>query len=211
VGDSGDILGVRPYQRGDPRRRIHWAQTARHDQLIVCERQAISRPRAQVVLDANAEIHRGSGRSGSREWAIRIAASLVESLLRQGVSVEAVWNGRLFPADAGDLHRRKLLDSLARLPAETPGELADSMQLPCCRRFSEGVQIVVTTDLGLSGIHDHNLLRRPRFVVLSAAAFSSDPKSPQPKLPMRPWIWIDQPDRVAEQFRHAWKGVLCVG
>jgi uncharacterized protein (DUF58 family) len=212
TGDNGDILGVRPYRRGDPRRRIHWAQTARHDRLIVCERQAISSPRAQVVLDADPRSHRGTAPSGSREWAIRVAASVIEGLLKQGVCVEAVWGGRVFCADAGEVHRRRLLDSLARLPATTAVGLTELLHLPACGRFTEGVQIVVTTDAGLAGVTDHGLLRRSRCVVLSAAAFAGDQhSSTRPPLPARPWIWIDQPDRVAEQFRHAWKGVLCVG
>jgi uncharacterized protein (DUF58 family) len=211
TGDSGDVLGVRPYRRGDPRRRIHWAQTARHDRLIVCERQAMSSPRAQIVLDADPRIHRGASQVGSREWAIRVAASLVEGLLKQGVTVEAIWNGRVFPADAGDSYRRRLLDSLARLPTSTSGGLAELLQQPACRRFTEGVQVVVTTDLGLAGLPEHGSMRRARFVVLSTAAFAGDPAAARPRLSIRPWIWIDQPDRVAEQFRHAWKGVLCVG
>lgn len=211
TGDSGDVLGVRPYRRGDPRRRIHWAQTARHDRLIVCERQAMSSPRAQVVLDAEPGVHRGAGPSGSREWAIRLAASLAEGLLSQGVSVEAVWGGRVFPADAGDSHRRRLLDSLARLPATSAGSLAEVLHLPACRRFVEGVQVVVTTDLGLSGLRERSLWQRAHFVVLSAAAFAGGSGAEAPGLPTRPWISIDRADRVAEQFRHAWKGVLCVG
>jgi len=31
VGTAGDLLGVRPYRRGDSPRRIHWQQSARHD------------------------------------------------------------------------------------------------------------------------------------------------------------------------------------
>lgn len=211
AGDSGDILGVRPYRRGDPRRRIHWAQTARHDRLIVCERQAISSPRAQVVLDADPSIHEGVGPACSREWAIRIAASLVEGLLKQGVSVEVAWNGRVFPADAGEAHRRRLLDSLARLPQATAGGLPELLRLPACRRFTEGVQIVVTTERGLAAVGDHGLLRRPRFVVLSSAAFAGNPARAPLRLPVRPWIRVDHPERIAEQFRHDWKGVLYVG
>jgi uncharacterized protein (DUF58 family) len=211
TGPCGDVLGVRPYRRGDPRRRIHWAQTARHDRLIVCERQAMSSPRCQVVLDADPHVHRGLAPSGSREWAVRVAASVVEALLRQGVSVEAVWNGRVYPADAGPGHLRRLLDSLARLPATTCCGLTDLLRLPACRRFSEGVQIVVTTDFGLAGVTERGSLRRSRFVVLSAAAFSGESAAEQTHLPARAWIRLDQPDRVAEQFRQAWKGVLCVG
>ena len=59
VGSNGDVLGVRPYLRGDSPRRIHWSQSARHDRLIVCELQANARPVIQLVLDADPRVHAG--------------------------------------------------------------------------------------------------------------------------------------------------------
>ena len=61
VGSNGDVLGVRPYRRGDSPRRIHSAQTARHDRLIVCELQCNARPIIQLVLDADPDVHSGDG------------------------------------------------------------------------------------------------------------------------------------------------------
>ena len=60
-GTWGDVLGVRPYRRGDVLRRIHWPQSARHGQLVVCEVQA-SRPSVQIVLDTHPESHWARGR-----------------------------------------------------------------------------------------------------------------------------------------------------
>ena len=60
VGSNGDVLGVRPYRRGDSPRRIHWGQSARHDRLIVCELQSNARPVIQLVLDAHPSIHAGA-------------------------------------------------------------------------------------------------------------------------------------------------------
>ena len=62
VGNSGDVLGIRPYRRGDSTRRIHWAQSVRHDRLIVCELQANARPVVQLILDTHSERTRGRGR-----------------------------------------------------------------------------------------------------------------------------------------------------
>ena len=50
-GTWGDLLGVRPYRRGDSLRRIHWPQTARHGQLVVCEVQSSAVSQVLVVLD----------------------------------------------------------------------------------------------------------------------------------------------------------------
>ena len=45
AGNAGDLLGVRPYRRGDSLRRVHWPQSARHGQMIVCESEARAMPR----------------------------------------------------------------------------------------------------------------------------------------------------------------------
>lgn len=84
AGHWGDAIGVRPYRRGDSLRRVHWGQTARHGELIVCEVQSNAVPRVQVVLDTYPSAHAGDGPNGSREWAIRVAASLAEGWVGQG-------------------------------------------------------------------------------------------------------------------------------
>ena len=51
VGDLGDMLGTRLFREGDSLRRVHWAQTARQQTLIVTERQAPLTTSVRVVLD----------------------------------------------------------------------------------------------------------------------------------------------------------------
>jgi uncharacterized protein (DUF58 family) len=207
AGTAGDIFAVRPYRRGDPRRRIHWPQTARFDRLIVCERQATASPRVQIVLDADPAGHRGGRPNGSREWAIRIAASIVEGLLAEGVSVGLVAGRQEFVPDAGGPCRQRLLDALARLPDDTPELLAEVLARPACRTFADGLQLVITTDLGFARLSPV-AARRGHFVVLRAAAFAGEDAAPAPELPTRPLVWIDDPARVPEQFRHGWREVL---
>lgn len=82
TGTDGDFLGVRTFRRGDSLRSIHWAQTARNDSLIVCERGG---PQRQTVRAINLRITtRGVGGPWeTREnlaWRVRMAASLVELL-----------------------------------------------------------------------------------------------------------------------------------
>src|SRR5581483_4791016 len=125
VGMSGDVLGVRPYRRGDSLRRIHWSQTARHDRLIVCEFQANARPMVQLILDADSRVHSGGGRDGSREWAIRIVASLAKGWLEAGVELGAAWNGESFPPASGPNQVNLLLDGLAKLPGESSVSLSE--------------------------------------------------------------------------------------
>ena len=112
-GTWGDLLGVRPYRRGDTLRRIHWPQTARHGQLVVCEVQASAVPRIQIVLDTYPGSHVGSGPDSSREWAIRIAASFAEGWIKQGAEVEMILD------DVGCIIARRLGPGTGRRACST--------------------------------------------------------------------------------------------
>lgn len=48
---------------------------------------------------------------------------------------EAVWGDRFFPSEGGETHRRRLPDSLARLPATAAGGLAELLRLPAGLRW----------------------------------------------------------------------------
>ena len=206
VGNSGDVLGVRPYRRGDSTRRIHWAQSARHDRLIVCELQAHARPVVQLVLDTHGEVHVGEGADSTREWAIRIVASLAKGWLAQGATVGAAWDGQFIPPSSGARHLETLLDALAKIPETTRGTLADVLDTPPCRNFSEGLQVVVTTDSGVSRVEasrggpDHQ-----RWIVLRSSGFAGSLSSGETALPFRPWLLIDAPDEVPAMLRGGWK------
>ena len=51
TGEFGDMMGTRPFRDGDSLRRVHWAQTARQQTMIVTERQAPAMSSVRVVLD----------------------------------------------------------------------------------------------------------------------------------------------------------------
>ena len=75
-GKHGDIIGVRQFQRGDSLRDIHWSQTARHNRLIVRERQISTQPKILVGIDLGSTNQMNPGSDSSFEWSIRIAASI---------------------------------------------------------------------------------------------------------------------------------------
>jgi uncharacterized protein (DUF58 family) len=211
AGNWGDLLGVRPYRRGDPLRRVHWGQTARHGELIVCEVQSSAVPRVQIVLDLHPDEHAGSGPNGSREWAVRVAASLAEGWVGQWADVELVLDTGSVRARGGSAKARSavLLDALARVRSDAGPSLSELLSLPDCRRFEGGLRVVVTTDVGLRRLSSEG--PRPskdRFVVLKAEAFGCDTSEGGPTpLPAVPWVWIDGPGRVAARLLRAGKGV----
>ena len=210
-GGSGDFLGVRPYRRGDSLRRVHWPQTARSGQMVICELQTNAVPRIQIVLDLHPASHVGAGPDNSLEWAIRVAASFVVAWINAGAEVELVLEGRVVatPGGSGASRRASLLDTLARVADDSAMTLTDQLAQPGCRRFASGLRLVVATDRGVA-----NLVARAdsgcseRFVVLRAAAF--DPTgwaAPAQPLPVTPWLWIDDAGRVPSQLRTLGKEV----
>ncbi len=205
VGMNGDVLGVRPYRRGDSLRRIHWSQTARHDRLIVCEFQANARPAIQLILDTEPAVHAGSGPDSSREWAIRAVASLAKGWIEEGLEIGGAWGDALpVRAASGSAQVHRLLDSLARLPDETAITLIELLAQSACREFKGGLQVIVTTDLALaraplSSWRDEER----RWVILQTRGFDPAPSLPlrSPRLPVTPWLFIDGPESLPELLR----------
>ena len=206
-GSFGDFAGVRPYRRGDSIRRVHWPQTARSGNLVVIDRHSESIPSIQIVLDIDPSGHRGSGGESSREWAIRIAASLVESWLGRA-RLEVVIGDQAISANDGGPARQRIFDALARIGADGLS-LAATLNQTRCRTFRGGLRVVITTDIALdqtdlSGEPGRSVDRR--YVVLRASQFDSATNStsrpdPDVELRCRPWVVVDDPQRVAELVR----------
>ncbi len=112
----GDFLGVRDFRHGDALKNIHWAQSARQDKLVVCERGG---PQNQSV-----EIHLSTERcQGSnieiREnlaWRVRIAASLVELLSARHLPFRLIVDGKLCGVSENAGGRKPTLQKLAEIP-----------------------------------------------------------------------------------------------
>src|SRR5262249_32198405 len=109
----------------------------------------------------------------SREWAVRIVASVAKGWLQAGAQVGAVWNEQAIPPASGQQQLHRLLDGLARLPDDTPGpSLAQTLTNPACRNFRDGLQVIVTTDrAGGGGGRAATTDDRQRWIILATAAF----------------------------------------
>ena len=127
-GHEGDYLGVRPFREGDSLRQVHWAQSARRDSLIVCERQTSSRQ--QVVLWLDPLASSSCETRDQQETLIRVMASL--SRLFSGHS----WNVRCVLADQsislkpGSAPMQVWMDRLAAYQWPTLPELSSSSTIP---------------------------------------------------------------------------------
>ena len=217
AGTTGDLLGVRPYRQGDSLRRVHWGQSVRYGHLIVCEVEEQAIPRVQIVLDTHPEGHTSSGPDGSLEWAIRLAASFAEGWIGQGAEVEVVHGDRSVATTTGPVKTRqaRILDALARLQFDHRLPLAAVLDRPICRRFSDGLRLVIATDRVLRDLPpEAGLARDERYVILSAVGFAGPSDRSRTRtgqggqpLPGRPSIWIDDPSDAPGAVRRGWREV----
>jgi uncharacterized protein (DUF58 family) len=145
AGDYGDMLGVRPFRVGDSLRRVHWAQTARHGRMIVCERQSAAACAVRIIADLRPEVHSGDGGDSTLEQTIRILASVCESLQAQRAVVECVIGHELFTLGNSEADWRRLMDRLARIPVNG---IDETPRVPWRGRSVS--QILVTTDTAAS-------------------------------------------------------------
>ena len=193
VGSTGDVMGVRPYRRGDSPRRIHWAQSAKHDRLVVCELQSDSRPVVLLVLDADATAHT-PGPDGSREWAVRVAASLAKGWLEAGAQVGLAWGETVVTPQAGAAQLTRLLDELAHVTADAR-PLAAVLTDPRVRA-TPAVTVVVTSDASTALASGDC-----KWVILDRAGFGGSAES---LVTRRPQVWLRIPSvaAVAHALRH---------
>ncbi len=119
AGNEGDTIGVRNYRFGDSVRNIHWSHTARHNRLIIRERQSSTQTPIRVVLDLTRDHHVGSGSQSTFENAIRLAATVCSELHRHQSQIDLICVGlnENKPFKSNN-HRglKSLMDFLALLP-----------------------------------------------------------------------------------------------
>lgn len=80
---SDDDVMTREYRHGDPMRRVHWAATARHGELMVRQEESVTTPEATIILDLRAAAFPGENHdkdvmagSPAFEWAVVAAISV---------------------------------------------------------------------------------------------------------------------------------------
>ncbi len=209
-GHTGDFHGIRPYSRGDSLRKVHWAQTAKRCELIVCERQASANVHLQIILDADQAVHGGTGPWSSREWAIRAAASLIESFLSTDALIELLVGDVHVATGSGKRHHQKLMDALAHIPEQGVAPVERLLSSPFARRFGSGLQVVITTDQAVADLDPSLLHRRPIHLILfRAAAFEGRRLLEPPSCGFRGgWIVVDSADDVPAAFRRSWREVV---
>ena len=93
-----ETAGSRPYIPGDPRRHIHWRNTARTGRLMVREFEDPQDHTLHLLFDATQSW--GEGRESSLEYSIKLVASVANYARLHRVPVQ-VWGGTLGAGLAG--------------------------------------------------------------------------------------------------------------
>ena len=111
LGRSGeDFASLRAYVVGDDLRRVHWAATARHDELMVRQDELPWQGRTTIVLDDRRSVHTAQ----SFERAVSASASIVLAGSRRRDLVRLVTaSGTDSGFGAGRQHIEGLLEALA--------------------------------------------------------------------------------------------------
>ncbi|WP_285248255.1 DUF58 domain-containing protein [Pseudarthrobacter sp. efr-133-R2A-89] len=100
---SDDDVMTREYRHGDPMRRVHWAATARHGELMVRQEESVTTPEATIILDHRSAAFGGAsgttmpglpGRHGhglatsdTFEWSVVAAMSVSAHLAERNYSL----------------------------------------------------------------------------------------------------------------------------
>ncbi|MDQ0734014.1 DUF58 domain-containing protein [Arthrobacter agilis] len=99
---SDDDVMTREYRHGDSMRRVHWAATARHSELMVRQEESVTTPQATLLMDQRhasfsggfTAAFSGDGAAGNGlstsptfEWAVTAAMSVSAHLLERNYAL----------------------------------------------------------------------------------------------------------------------------
>ncbi|KEO83538.1 hypothetical protein EL26_08975 [Tumebacillus flagellatus] len=134
--DASRLQGVRSYQAGDPYRFIHWAASARSNQLMVKQFETTSETTLYVIPNAQFfDAHWAGGVKSVSEFQYRVAATLLwmasERQFSCGLCTNAAWQGAgwlLQAADRGPGHLDLLLGLLGGLTRQAQCSYAELLR-----------------------------------------------------------------------------------
>ncbi|MCS7016809.1 MAG: DUF58 domain-containing protein [Gemmatales bacterium] len=149
AGYGGDFLGLRPFRRGDTIRRVHWPQSLRLQQLVVCEQEAESRMPILLVLDTSGFSEQDRALQSAGEWAVRATASLARGWLEMGYTVGLVCCRGLTPPRGGTHQLHLLMDTLAQVPLGSDTTLAQLLHEARPWLLDGSLVVVITSETAL--------------------------------------------------------------
>ena len=143
---------VRDYAEGDSMRHIHWPSTAHRGHMMVKELELEPTGDVWIVLNLDASVQRGEGRSGTLEYGIMLAASMAAEMVsgrdRRAVGLLAASGANVvaIPPQAGQAQLWAIMAALA--PAQpTAWPLAELLRRNLSSLGRRHTLIVITPPL----------------------------------------------------------------
>ena len=142
LGHGEDFYALRPYEVGDDLRRVHWASTARLDDLMIRQDEMPWQTRSTILLDTRARVHTAA----SLEVAVSAAASIHAASHRAASLVRLLsTDGTDSGFGTGHTHAEAVLEHLATLEATREDRFA-GVAASLRRAGNGGSMAIITTD-----------------------------------------------------------------
>jgi uncharacterized protein (DUF58 family) len=189
---------IRPYERGDSIRDIHWKKSAQTGQLLVLQKVVPDEPSLMVVLDTSAAPYS----EPAFEDAVRVAASLCLSAITGGHPLELRTTGGDVVVSEGNRDAGpEMLDLLASVTRtdDDPGLVA----LAHMSSTRAAVSLGVVTGQPASELLAILPLVRPRYLMLSAVQMLREPA----RVPDLPGVFL-MACKDSDDFARRWNGLL---
>jgi uncharacterized protein (DUF58 family) len=157
-----NVSSIRDYAPGDALKRIHWRSTARRslpgqESLYVKEFDLEPAGDVWIILDMDRNVHAGQGARSTQEYAVNLAASLANQMLRANRAVGlATYNDGpiLISPQKGHQHLWELLQVLAGVYAVATLSLSDLLRL-CQPALNRNITVaVITPSSDAAWLHD---------------------------------------------------------
>jgi uncharacterized protein (DUF58 family) len=202
LGRIGDeFYGLREYRDGDDLRRVHWASTARVDQLMIRQPENLLQGRLTVAVDLRTGIHDPT----TLESALSAAASILMAGIRSRIHVRLMTTTGIdtgFGATAG--HGAALLDVLAGAELRPGPALLDDLRIGAV-----GPLAVVTTqavgEAELAGLTRANGRDHITLVIFERSGERRERMGPSRPLARSRVVAV----RAGGSFQAAWEAIPC--
>jgi len=93
VSGIDEFIGVRVYRHGDPIKHIHWANSAKRDELIVKEFNNVNESSISIILDLHHNKNFGKGVHSTLEYAVKITTSLAIYAIQNSIALNIYAEG----------------------------------------------------------------------------------------------------------------------
>ena len=187
LGSGEDFYALRPYEVGDDLRRVHWASSARFEDLMIRQDEMPWQTRSTILLDIRSRVHTAA----SLEVAVSAAASIhaasnrTYSLVRL-LTTDGVDSGY----GSGHSHAEAVLEHLATLHATRDDHFA-GVAANLRRAGNGGSLAIVTTDRASAADLEAMARLRTRYgtiVLVLIERSATEQGGPIPSLPPMPTV-----------------------